>query len=72
MSVVPDNSLEKIQSLGHIEQSVSIDSRVSRKKPQDQQQKHKKKKFQPTIEEQLEEEEEIRNSRDDEHIDFHA
>jgi hypothetical protein len=74
MCPFPDHSLEKIQSLGHIEQSASIESRVSRKKKQDSQSKNKRRRYQPTINEKLEEEQALRDgiNNDSEHIDFHA
>jgi len=74
MPAFPDHTVDKIQSLGQIEQSASIDSRVSRKKKQDSQSRQKKRRYQPTINEQLEEEQALRNSSEDDsgHIDFHA
>lgn len=74
MTMLPDNSLEKVQAPGHIEQSASIDSRVSRKNKQDSQSKNKRRRFQPTVDEQLEEEQVLRDAEDvdNEHIDFHA
>lgn len=73
MAEVPERSLERIHSLGQVEQSMSIDPRVSREK-QKEQHKQKKRKYQPTIEEQLEEEQILRNieDQDEKHIDFHA
>ena len=70
----PDHSVDKIQSLGHIEQSASIDPRVSRKKKQESQPRHKRRRYQPTIKEQLEEEQALRDTTEDTggHIDFHA
>lgn len=74
MAMSPDNSLEKIRSLGHIEQSASIESRVSRKNKQESKSKHKRRRFQPTVSEKLEEEQDLLNTKDSdsEHIDYHA
>jgi hypothetical protein len=74
MPAFPDHSVEKIQSLGHIEQSASIDTRVSRKKKRDSRSNNKRRHYQPTINEQLEEEQALRETMDDDsgHIDFHA
>jgi hypothetical protein len=74
MPAFSDHSFEKIDSLGHVEQSASINSRVSRKKKQDSQSKNKRRRYQPTIKEQLEEEQTLRDqiSDESEHIDFHA